>query len=141
MKNACVLIVLLLVLIAFSNGTGPQTGSVTQPLRRIDPLKHYWGDLDGFFNRQAESTLDLVEEGLLRFPPALPEPLERRMALLMVDGVLHDVEAPGHSAVQEFFHARAETALKAMTATRIEEGAVIWKLSLIHISEPTRPTT
>jgi L-ascorbate metabolism protein UlaG (beta-lactamase superfamily) len=128
MKKTGVLIFTLCALIGVSAGSGPQTGPLTHPARTIDPRKHYWGDLDGFFNRQAESSLDLVEEALVRFPPALPEPLERRMILLMVDGVLHDVEAPGHPAVQEFFHRRVEGALKEMAATRAKEGAVIWKL-------------
>ena len=128
MKKASILVITLSALMVFLAGVYPPTETGIQSSRKIDPLKHYWSDLDGFFNRQAEATLDLVEKVLLRFPPALPEPLERRMVLLMVDGVLHDVAAPRRSAVQEFFHSRMEYALEEMATTRVKEGAVIWKL-------------
>ncbi|HUV13330.1 MAG TPA: hypothetical protein VMY18_06780, partial [Acidobacteriota bacterium] len=82
MKKTGMLIITLSVLTAFFAGVYPQTEPGIQPSRKIDPYKHYWGDLDGFFNRQSEATLDLVEQALLRFPPALPESLERKLALL-----------------------------------------------------------
>jgi L-ascorbate metabolism protein UlaG (beta-lactamase superfamily) len=128
MKNSRVFISAFLAFQGFSGGVYSQTESGIESSRRIDPLKNYWGDLDGFFNRQAEATLALVEEALVRFPPVLPEPLERRMVLLMIDAVLHDVAAPSRQVVQEFFHSRMEGALQTMARTQVKEGAVIWKL-------------
>lgn len=95
---------------------------------KTQPVKHYWGDVDGFLNRQAEVTLELVKVALDRFPPAVPEPFERRMALLMIDGVLHDPAASERLAVQKFYHARMERFLRGLKADRVERGAMIWKL-------------
>lgn len=94
----------------------------------VDPLKNYWGDLEGFMNRQAEVTLGLVEEALVRFPPQIPEPYVRRMALLMMDGVLHDPGAPARPAVQAFFHSCMELATDEIETTGVSRGAIIWKL-------------
>jgi L-ascorbate metabolism protein UlaG (beta-lactamase superfamily) len=46
----------------------------------------------------------------------------------MVDAVLHDVYAAKRPAVQEFFHAQINSALKEIENTKVEEGAKIWKL-------------
>ncbi len=96
--------------------------------RTLGPPKHYWGDIDGFLNRQWQAVLDVSGEALNRFPPQLPEPIERRMALLMLDTVFHDVNAPRLAPVQEFLRYRMERALTEIEGTKVKEGAVIWKL-------------
>ena len=97
-----------------------------------DPGTHdrndWWGDQDGFLNAQARRTLDLVDRALIQHPPQLPEPLERKMALYMIDGVLHDVEAPKRPPVQEFLRMRIERALKEIETTQVNQGAMIWRL-------------
>ena len=50
----------------------------------------WWGDIDGFLNQQAKITLDLASDALKLNPPALQENLTRKMALLMIDNVLHE---------------------------------------------------
>jgi len=103
---------------------------ITSPVKQdqVDPLKDYWDDVDGFLDRQSQVSLNLVEQNLQSFPPALPEPSERRMALLMIDNVLHYESAPQLSSVQEFFHLRMKTALDEIKQTKIKEGATVWKL-------------
>ena len=44
-----------------------------------------------FLNQQAMALLGLAEETLVQYPPQLSEPPERRLALHLLDGVLHDV--------------------------------------------------
>lgn len=102
--------------------------ATTQSPQGVDPLRDYWGNIDGFLDRQAEVTLDLVRQALVRFPPQLPEPLLRRMALLMLDGVLHEVSAPERLPVQEFFHSSMRYAAEEMERTRVSRGAMVWKL-------------
>ena len=102
--------------------TAPATAPNAQEVR------NYWGDVDAFFDRQYEATLSLVQESLIRFPPQLPEPLVRRMAMLMLDGVLHDVSAPERLPVQDFYHSSMRNAADEMERTRISRGAIIWKL-------------
>ncbi len=94
----------------------------------VDPARTYWGDLDAFFGRQSEVALALVERTLLRFPPRLPEPEMRPLALLLLDGVLHDEAAPARPAVRDFYHAFLEAAADEMASTRPGRGAIIWKL-------------
>ncbi|MCP4708573.1 MAG: MBL fold metallo-hydrolase [Planctomycetes bacterium] len=102
---------------------------LTIPISRtVDPLKNYWGDLPGFHNRQAQAGLDLVNEILVKYPPQIPEPLERRLALLMIDGIMHEENAAQHPSVQEFYHNCMSKALTEMENTRVTEGALIWKL-------------
>lgn len=89
---------------------------------------NWWGDIDGYLNQQALVTLEAVKQALKQYPPQLPEPIERRMALIMIDGVLHDADAPKRAPVQQFLHSRVEAALSDIEATRVKEGAQIWKL-------------
>jgi L-ascorbate metabolism protein UlaG (beta-lactamase superfamily) len=99
-----------------------------QPAAQIDPLRNYWGDLDAFFNRQAEFTLGLAEDALTRFPPRLPESEMRRLALVMLDAVLHDPAAPSRPAVQDFYHTTMDLAAGELERNRVSRGALIWKL-------------
>lgn len=83
---------------------------------------------DRFLEAQARSLLHAVDEELLSTPPQLPEPTERKLALLILDGVLHEEAAPRRPAVQLFFHSRIERAILEMERHEAEEGARIWKL-------------
>ncbi|MCP4711748.1 MAG: hypothetical protein GY869_24275, partial [Planctomycetes bacterium] len=96
--------------------------------RTIDPLRHYWGDLPEFYNRQAEASLDLTSEVLEKYPPQIPEPTERRLALLAIDGVMHEENAAQHLSVKDFYHNCMSKALAKMENTQVKEGALIWKL-------------
>lgn len=93
---------------------------------RIDP--RLGEDDDAYMNRQAEALLAEVSATLRHVPPALPEPRERRLALLLLDAVLHDRYAPNRPAVQRFYHAQMQNAIAAMETMPVKSGAVIWKL-------------
>ena len=106
--------------------------------QRVDPRLSE--DDDAYMSRQAKALLAEVDATLNRVPPALPEPRERcaacgrcaarerRLALLLVDAVVHDPYAPNRPAVQRFYHAQMQHAIAAMESTRVKSGAVIWKL-------------
>ena len=95
----------------------------------LDDERHnWWDDIDGFLNRQAKLALDMAGEMLQEFPPRLPEPVERRTALMLLDQVLHDTDAPKRPAVQEFLHARLQRAASEIESARVTAGARIWKL-------------
>ena len=65
---------------------------------------HDWrGDLDGFLDEQARKTLELVGKVIDKHRPAAEELMKRRMALLMLDNVLHEEKAPHRVPVQLFF--------------------------------------
>jgi L-ascorbate metabolism protein UlaG (beta-lactamase superfamily) len=88
----------------------------------------YWGDIDGYINQQDKVTLNLVEEALQNNPPKVEMPLTRKMALLMIDNVLHEEKASSRPAVQEFLVNRIKSAIKEIKTTNVTKGAMIWKL-------------
>ena len=94
----------------------------------VDLKENYWGDINGFLDRQARVSLDLVSHTLKTTPPQLPEPLSRKKALLMIDGVLHYKAAPELSSVQNFHHQSIKNALEELKQTEVSEGCMIWKM-------------
>ena len=81
-----------------------------------------------FLDNQAEALLSQANEVFSDYPPDWPEPAARRSALLLLDGVLHDVYAPQRSPVQSFFKTRMRKAVEEIEQTEIATGARIWKL-------------
>jgi L-ascorbate metabolism protein UlaG (beta-lactamase superfamily) len=112
----------LVVAIALTCALTPAFAAVQPVDPRLDE------DDDAYMNRQAAALLAEVSETLRRVPPQLPEPRERRHALLLLDAVLHDAYAPNRPSVQHFYHARIKQALDQMENTRVAIGAVVWKL-------------
>ena len=88
----------------------------------------WWNDIPGFLNQQHKHSLDTVDSILRRFPPAKDQCEERRAALLLLDNVMHDVDAPERPAVQAFFVQRTEAAAASLKEQRTTKGARIWKL-------------
>ncbi len=85
-------------------------------------------DDDYFFSRQAKAFLDKVDEVLALYPPKYPEPLQRRLALMLIDGVAHEPWAPCRPRFQQFHHDRIEAAVRDMETRKVTSGAYIWKL-------------
>lgn len=104
------------------------TYTATAQVENSNEKLHFWGDIDGFINQQDKITLDLVQDALTKYQPSLDEPLERKMAMLMLDGVLHEEKAASRPAVQKFLQERIGLALNKLKNTEVKEGAVIWKL-------------
>ena len=81
-----------------------------------------------FLNNQAEALLAQASEVFSEYPPAWPEPAARRSALMLLDGVFHDVYAPQRPPVQSFFKTQMRKAVEEIEQTEITKGARIWKL-------------
>ncbi len=77
---------------------------------------------------RTKSALDQVTELLKRYPPAIEEPMERRAAMLMIDGILHEEHAAHRASVQEFLHSSILKAVMELENTDITKGARIWKM-------------
>lgn len=86
------------------------------------------GDIPGFLDQQYQHSLEAVEALLNKYPPVIEESLERRTALLLLDNVLHDPEAPGYASVQAFFIRRTEAVSAALREKHVTRGACLWKL-------------
>ena len=93
-----------------------------------DQQIEWWDDKDGFINQQDRVTLGLVGEVLDNYPPVLKELLERKMALVMIDNVLHEENAAHRKAVQDFLNRRIARAIHEIASLKVNEGAVIWQL-------------
>ncbi len=85
-------------------------------------------DENAFMEQQAAALLGAAGDALQRTPPALPEPAERRFALLLIDGVMHEEEAATRSAVQAFHRERIAAAAEDIAGTSVSDGARVWKL-------------
>ena len=83
---------------------------------------------DEMLNRQAEVLLKKANKALTDYPPGIPEPLERTLALYLLDCLFHDVYAPDRLPVQKFVQNRLEHMAGQLEERTVEEGAVIWKL-------------
>jgi len=81
-----------------------------------------------FMDNQAEALLSQASEVFSDYPPDWPEPEARRSALLLLDGVFHDVYAPQRPPVQLFFKTQMSKAIEEIEQTEISSGAHIWKL-------------
>lgn len=92
----------------------------------VDPRLN--ADDDAYLNRQAKALLASVDQALASSQPQAPQPPLRRVALGVLDAILHDIYAPNRPPVQEFYRRRIEGVAAALQATRVQEGAVIWKL-------------
>lgn len=93
-----------------------------------DSMKQWWGNIDGYINQQDKVSLNLVTKALQNNPPSVNDVLERRMAYLLMDNVLHEEKAPYRSAVQFFFRQRIADAIEQIRTEKVKNGAVIWKL-------------
>ncbi len=89
-----------------------------------------WQDEDSFFEQQYQSSIDMVARVLAVTPPSNPEPLARKMALLILDGIFHEAKAASRMSVQSFFHKRIDKAISEINESKLglTEGAKIWKI-------------
>lgn len=107
----------------------------------VDSPSNFFGRPEEYLEWEAENTLRLVDDILLRFPPDSDENIVRYSAFQMLDLVYHDTEAPNRPAVQNFFHRRFTGALEEMKKTTVNEGAMIWKLYNMSIVARTPSVT
>jgi hypothetical protein len=81
-----------------------------------------------FLNKQAEALLNQANDVFLNYAPNWPEPAARRNALLLLDGVLHEVYAAHRFPVQQFLKTRINKAADEIKDSKILNGARVWKL-------------
>lgn len=89
MQNLIILFCLSLFLSCSSNTS---TTDSTRHSISTDAPANFFGKPDEYLNWQAEQMLNLTELALSEHPPQLQEPIERQMAMLMLDAVFHDVK-------------------------------------------------
>lgn len=117
------LIALFAVSLSLSGHSEAQTAtSIIRP-------EQYWGDTFVYMDKQSGALLDQAGKVLDTFKPGVKELPARRTALFIIDGVLHDPDAPKYPSVQAFYHARAEKAARMLeTEKPPRKGATVTKL-------------
>ena len=81
-----------------------------------------------YLDRQAKVFLDTVQEILVKNRPAVPENRERGLAKLLMDAVFHEHFAAFRKPCQDFFHHQTDQLIKELEETKVEQGAIIWKV-------------
>ena len=109
--------------------------------RRLNAPSNFFGRSGEYLEWETENLLELVEDAITSFPPSIQEPIVRHMAMLMLDAVFHDVEAPYRTAVQNYHHRRTLKALEEIENTEVGEGAMIWKLYNMGVIVRTKTVT
>jgi L-ascorbate metabolism protein UlaG (beta-lactamase superfamily) len=124
--NVIALACLIVVVLLCAPFAQTQSANSEQAAAIVDP------NLDerdnAYLDRQAETLLREVDATLTRVQPQVPEPAERKLALYLLDAVLHDVYAPNRIPVQEFYHAQMNRLAEGLEQRKPDEGAIIWKL-------------
>lgn len=111
----------------------PETATLINP--------HLDAKGNAFINRQDQALLATVNDVLKRVPPQWPEPENRRLALYLMDAILHDPYVQERPPVQDFFHARIKAVADQLQHTKVTKGAVIWKIYNMGFVVRTASTT
>lgn len=81
-----------------------------------------------YIDRQDRVFLDSVNAIINEFPPATKEGRERGFAKMLMDAVCHDRYAAFRKPVTGFYHSRIEKLIDELEKTKVDKGAVIWKV-------------
>lgn len=109
--------------------------------RLLNSPVNFFSQSENYLDWQSQNLLEMTEEVLSKYPPQTKETMERHMALLMLDAVFHDVNAPNRSSVQDFHKRRTLLAFEEMKKTKVNKGAVIWKLYDMGVIVRTKTAT
>lgn len=143
MKRMIKIILSVFFLITLNFACNPKTELINHEVssKLLDAPRHFFNKPNEYIEWQTDQILHLTETALSHYPPQLSEPLERQMAILMLDAVFHDVEAPNRPSVQDFHHRRTLNALQNIKNTEVAHGAMIWKLYNMGVIVRTKTVT
>ncbi len=126
MKIVYSLVLLVFLIIGCQDESTAQTMRLPKSSGLPDPqLSQKDND---YMDRQARVFLDTVQAILSEYRPILPEGRERGFAKLLMDAVFHEKYASFRKPVQQFFHTQTDHLTKELEGTKVEKGAVIWKI-------------
>lgn len=83
---------------------------------------------DAYLDWQSKQLLNAIDSILHTHKPQIKEPYERHLAMLIMDAVLHDIDAPHRKSVQSFYHNRISLVLEQLQNEQIASGMKVWKL-------------
>lgn len=97
------------------------------PLSAQKKSLRFHGKPDYYLECQSEAIFKVVDEGLDAFPPVVGAPLERRLALYNLDGLLHDTRNDNTEAFRGFVTSRVSKLLADLEKP-LKRGLRIYKI-------------
>src|SRR5690625_4741757 len=88
----------------------------------------YWGDPQGMLTGTNRISLKGAALILDKYEPSIGKtPQIRKLALSVIDQVVHQKNAAYFAPLQQFIENRTERAIREIKTATVEEGAGIWK--------------
>jgi L-ascorbate metabolism protein UlaG (beta-lactamase superfamily) len=96
-----------------------------------------------YLERQAQNSLATVDEALSENPPTIDSTsITRKLALTLLDAILHEPNAPDHPAVAQFRLARTKRAIVEILTTKVTDDRVVfWEIYNMGFVVRTRSVT
>lgn len=95
--------------------------------QKEQPVMVSWGDADALLTRQATSMFNLIGNTLEEYPPAIGQPIVRKLALYNMDALLHETRYDQSPVLHQFMAKRITAALTDLSRP-LDGGMKIYKL-------------
>ncbi len=86
-----------------------------------------WDNPETYQTEQSLRIFSLVDQALTKFPPTVGEPTERKLALYLLDAMLHLTELDGCDPFFRFVDARMEKVVEALKQP-VKKGMYVYKI-------------
>ena len=86
-----------------------------------------WKNPDSYLPEQAFRMFNLISEAMDKFPPTIGESTERKLALYLMDAMLHETKYDDCDALFQFTDMRMEALMKALKEP-VKKGMYIYKV-------------
>lgn len=86
-----------------------------------------WKNPDSYLPEQAFRMFNLISEAMDKFPPTIGESTERKLALYLMDAMLHETKYDDCDALFQFTDMRMEALMKALKLP-VKKGMYIYKV-------------
>jgi hypothetical protein len=98
-----------------------------------------WKNPDSYLPEQAFRMFDLISEAMDQFPPTVGESTERKLALYLMDAMLHETKYDDSEALFQFTDMRMEALMKALKQP-VKKGMYIYirYTTMDSLFEPNR---
>jgi L-ascorbate metabolism protein UlaG (beta-lactamase superfamily) len=87
----------------------------------------FWGNEDAYLQKQAIPMFELADEALTENPPEVGAPMTRRLALYLLDAMLHETRYDDSEPFLNFLRSRTHKVIRDL-AEPMDEGLKIYKI-------------
>lgn len=87
----------------------------------------FWGNADAYLQKQAIPIFELADQALTENPPAIGDPTPRKLALYLLDAMLHETRYDNSEPFNRFLFSRINKVISDLSEP-INEGLKIYKI-------------